>query len=560
MFSNKENINILTSLLVSHGVRHVVVCPGSRNAPLIHNFNECEDIECYPVTDERSAGFYALGMSLATDETVAVCVTSGTALLNLSPAVAEATYRHHGLIVISADRPSAWIGQLDGQTLPQADALGCFVDRCVNLPEPHDEEEHWYCNRIVNEALLAVRRNSRKSVQINVPISEPLFCFNVPDLPCERKIHSIKPQLDVEAILGIMVKDLLSAERPMIVVGQINRRSTALHNALSKLEKRFAVLSEPLSDGTQRLFDLVLSVIDESSCYKPDFLLYVGDTIVSKRLKQLLRKTENAKIWAVSEDGEIHDTFKHLTGVIEGDPVKILSLLADNTDDGSTNKFATSWNECMYDIEKMAHDCALGYSQLAVVKKFESMLDNLDYGFQVHYANSTAVRLACIFASHYVWCNRGVNGIEGSVSVAAGHSMVTDDIVFCVTGDLSFFYDQNALWNVNIRNNLRIILLNNHCGGIFYSLKGLRDSAAFKNLVAAGHNATAHGICEQNNVMYISAHNTDELCNGLEIVTEENSQMPILLEVFTDAEEDKRVIKYFMNHIKTSWEKESGSL
>ena len=560
MFSNKENINILTSLLVSHGVRHVVVCPGSRNAPLIHNFNECEDIECYPVTDERSAGFYALGMSLATDETVAVCVTSGTALLNLSPAVAEATYRHHGLIVISADRPSAWIGQLDGQTLPQADALGCFVDRCVNLPEPHDEEEHWYCNRIVNEALLAVRRNSRKSVQINVPISEPLFCFNVPDLPCERKIHSIKPQLDVEAILGIMVKDLLSAERPMIVVGQINRRSTALHNALSKLEKRFAVLSEPLSDGTQRLFDLVLSVIDESSCYKPDFLLYVGDTIVSKRLKQLLRKTENAKIWAVSEDGEIHDTFKHLTGVIEGDPVKILSLLADNTDDGSTNKFATSWNECMYDIEKMAHDCALGYSQLAVVKKFESMLDNLDYGFQVHYANSTAVRLACIFASHYVWCNRGVNGIEGSVSVAAGHSVVTDDIVFCVTGDLSFFYDQNALWNVNIRNNLRIILLNNHCGGIFYSLKGLRDSAAFKNLVAAGHNATAHGICEQNNVMYISAHNTDELCNGLEIVTEENSQMPILLEVFTDAEEDKRVIKYFMNHIKTSWEKESGSL
>ena len=560
MFSNKENINILTSLLVSHGVRRVVVCPGSRNAPLIHNFNECEDIECYPVTDERSAGFYALGMSLATSEIVAVCVTSGTALLNLSPAVAEATYRHHGLIVISADRPSAWIDQLDGQTLPQAGALGCFVDRCVNLPEPHDEEERWYCNRIVNEALLAVKRNGRKSVQINVPISEPLFSFNVTSLPRERKIHNIRPQLDVEAINGNMVKDMLSAERPMIVVGQINRQSAALHKALSKLEKRFAVLSEPLSDGTQRLFDLVLSVINESSCYEPDFLLYVGDIIVSKRLKQFLRKADNAIIWAVSEDGEIHDTFKHLTGVIEGDPVKVLSLLSDNTGDDDTNKFAMSWKECMDGIGKIAHDCTLGYSQLAVVKKLESMLGNLDYGFHVHYANSTAVRLACIFASHYVWCNRGINGIEGSVSVAAGHSVVTDDIVFCVTGDLSFFYDQNALWNVNIRNNLRIILLNNHCGGIFYSLNGLRDSAAFKDLVAAEHNATAHGICEQNNVTYLSAHNTDELCAGLETITDKAAQRPILLEVFTDAEEDKRVIKYFMNHIKTSWKKGNGSL
>ena len=111
MFVNKENINILTSLLVAHGVRRAVVCPGSRNAPIVHNFNECEDIICYPVTDERSAGFYALGMSLADNAPVAVCVTSGTALLNLAPAVAEASYRHHGLIVISADRPQAWIEQ-----------------------------------------------------------------------------------------------------------------------------------------------------------------------------------------------------------------------------------------------------------------------------------------------------------------------------------------------------------------------------------------------------------------------------------------------------------------
>ena len=132
MYSNKQNVNILTALLISHGVRHAIVCPGSRNAPIVHNLNECPDIQCYPVTDERSAGFYALGMAQALNAPVAVCVTSGTALLNLMPAVAEAYYQHQPLIVISADRPQEWIDQLDGQTLPQPGALGRFVRKTVS--------------------------------------------------------------------------------------------------------------------------------------------------------------------------------------------------------------------------------------------------------------------------------------------------------------------------------------------------------------------------------------------------------------------------------------------
>ena len=168
MYSNKENVNILTSLLVAHGIHHAVVCPGSRNAPIVHNFNECPDIQCYPVTDERSAGFYALGMTQALKEPVVVCVTSGTALLNLYPAVAEAYYQHRPLVVVSADRPQQWIDQLDGQTLPQPDALGRFVKKAVSLPEPHDEDTSWYCNRLINEALI----ERHAPVHINVPITE----------------------------------------------------------------------------------------------------------------------------------------------------------------------------------------------------------------------------------------------------------------------------------------------------------------------------------------------------------------------------------------------------
>ena len=179
MYSNKENVNILTSLLVAHGVRHAVVCPGSRNSPIVHNLTECPDIQCHPVTDERSAGFYALGMCQGCGLPVAVCVTSGTALLNLAPAVAEAWYQHQPLVVISADRPPQWIDQLDGQTLPQPGAFGGFVGKSVSLPEPHDDEIRWYCNRLVNEALLASRWEE-VPVHINVPISEPLFDFTVP--------------------------------------------------------------------------------------------------------------------------------------------------------------------------------------------------------------------------------------------------------------------------------------------------------------------------------------------------------------------------------------------
>ena len=147
MFSNKLHVNILTALLLKHDVHHAVVCPGSRNAPIVHNLNEVDGITCYPVTDERSAGFYALGIAQAINSPVVVCVTSGTALLNLLPAVAEAFYQHIPLIVVSADRPAQWINQLDGQTIPQNGALGAFVKKAINIPEFHDEEERWYCNR-----------------------------------------------------------------------------------------------------------------------------------------------------------------------------------------------------------------------------------------------------------------------------------------------------------------------------------------------------------------------------------------------------------------------------
>lgn len=512
MYCSKENVNILTALLVAHGVRHAVVCPGSRNSAIVHNFNECPFIQCYPVTDERSAGFYAMGMAQALKQPVVVCVTSGTALLNLAPAIAEAFYQHIPLVAISADRPQQWIDQLDGQTLPQSDALGRFVKKAVSLLEPHDAEEKWYCNRLVNEALLAAMRGG--PVHINVPITEPLFEYSVDELPAERKIAYAAADMS-PATLSHVTRMFLSATRPMLISGQ------------------------PMNP----LLDEAVSIVGDDEEYVPDFVLYIGGSIVSKRLKRFLRKAKET--WVVNNTGEIADTFMNLTHVFQGDGeavadhIRFMMVM-------EPHPFIQKWDDLLARIRLQAESYEPAYSELAAVKYFEHYVGDAE----VHYANSSAIRLANSFAQHPVWCNRGVNGIEGSLSTAAGFSCVTDKRVYCVIGDLSFFYDQNALWNQNLQGNFRILLLNNGRGGIFNMLPGLEQSPVRDQYVAAAHHTSAEGICQQNDIVYLSASDMPQLHAGIDTLLNIESDRPVLLEVFTDPYDDEQTLKDYYKTFK----------
>ena len=502
----------MTALLVAHGIRHAVVCPGSRNAPIVHNLNECAHISVYPVTDERSAGFYALGMAQTLHEPVVVCVTSGSALLNLAPAVCEAYYQHQPLVVVSADRPQQWIDQLDGQTLPQPDALGRFVEKAVSLPEPSNDEESWYCNRLVNEALMV----KHAPVHINVPITEPLFDFSVAELPIERKID-FTPADTSNITLSHVCRMFLQAKRPMLIAGQ------------------------PMN----ALLDEAVMMVGDDETYVPDFVLYCGGSIVSKRLKRYLRKAKQT--WAVNRTGEVNDTFMNLTHVVQGDAEVVADLIRFNLEE-QPHPFVQQWKALLEQVRSKVEAFEPSYSQLAVVKSFEQRLDELTAlktDFVCHYANSMAIRLANIYAHHPVCCNRGVNGIEGSLSTAAGCSVVSTERVFCVIGDLSFFYDQNALWNQNLKSNFRILLLNNGKGVIFNMLPGLEQSAARDRYVAAEHHATAQGICEQNNIYYQQATNADELQKGLELLVNADFNRPIVLEVMTDAATDEQAMRAY---------------
>ncbi len=546
MYSNKTNINILTSLLLEHGIKHAVVCPGSRNAPVVHNLHEA-GIVCHAVTDERSAGFYALGMALHLHAPVAVCVTSGTAVSNLLPAVTEAFYRHAPIIILSADRPSAWINQLDGQTINQLEALRSTVLKVVNLPEPSDETSRWHCNRLVNEALLECSRHGGGPVQINIPISEPLYEFTCESLPEERVISRMTCS-DVR-MPSIVAEQIARSQRPMIIIGQTPNTNEWREVVGSLVRKGYVVLGEvlsPTSEAFRHADEMVALFEQKHADYTPDLIIYAGESLISKRLKQWLRSLEGVPFWRISEDGSVEDVSTHLTGIIESAPEELLLELPERCSDDAWLRL---WKSAYCEVQNKSGAFALSKRCFHSIKAVLSCLKSGTFNFCLHSANSLAVRLVQIFNPEYVYCNRGTNGIEGSLSTAAGHSLVTSDMVIHLTGDLSFFYDQNALWNQELRGNLRILLLNNGGGGIFSKFEGLKSSPVRESFVMAEHSASAEGICLQNNIRYRIVTEEKDIQDAAEWLLTTDSTRPVLLEVMTDKEEDMQTLKEYFENI-----------
>ena len=546
MYSDKINVNILTSLMVAHGVRTVVVCPGSRNAPLAHNFASCPEMHCVAATDERSAGFYALGLALASERPVAVCVTSGSALLNLAPAVAEAYYREVPLLVISADRPLAMINQLQGQTLPQAGALGMMVKATMQLPEPHNEVERWHCNRLVNEAMIKMLLHGGGPVHINVPISEPLYNFAVEVLPEERKISMAAASAD-KAKLTAIADDFAKARKPLIVVGQMERREWhSAAEAVEMLETRAVVLAEKLSDDSERqlpALDMLVERMADAAEYQPDYIIYIGGNMVAKGMRQFLQQTKPRRSIVVSEAGDVADVMMNATDIVEAKPSEMLRALASAVasdssaasvasvaSDNEASVWMERWQRLKAEAIELAN-VATENRQNEAIREFFHAIRGKE--MNVHVANSLSVRMALKYADRYLYVNRGVNGIEGSLSTAAGFSIMSACPVACIIGDLSFFYDANALWNQELCGNFRILLINNKCGGIFSKFERLADSPACDSFVMAKHNATAEGVCMQNNVAYRKAETDDEVRDGISWLVDEKCPRPMVLEVFS---------------------------
>lgn len=557
MYSTKKNVLELAALMLAHGVTDVVVSPGSRNAPIIQTLAQHPDFRCYTVVDERSAAFFALGLIQKLQRPVAVCCTSGTALLNFSSAVAEAFYQQLPLLVISADRPLEWIGQMDGQTLPQSGAFRSLVKRSVQLPEPKNEQEEWFCNRLINEALLDLTRRANGPVHINVPISDPLFDFSATQLPAVRTV-SYTCAAPVLFNNNELSKQWQESTRKMVVVGQL-LPDEKVKKQIQQLAAAgcCVVFAEHIANvacnDVVANFDEILYALphEQYDAFTPDLLITIGGHIVSKRLKKFLRDQKPTHHWHVTLDGSMPDLFQSLTDILECDNVNFLSFLMEHSAQQSTS-FASLWKNQSEQLRKhqAAYCQTLPYSDLLIIKQLFPLLPA---NAALQLGNSSTIRNAQLFVLNTnipVYCNRGTSGIDGSVSTAVGFAAVSSAPTFLVVGDLSFFYDVNGLWNKHVSKNLRILLVNNGGGEIFHLLPGLNKAESLEGYISCSHTTGAKEWAEAMGIQYLSATNEDELCEGMGTFVNMDTQKAVLFEVKTQVDVNAAAFKAYYHHLK----------
>lgn len=562
-------ISELVALLQAHGVRDLVLCPGSRNAPLVHALShQLAGATCHSIIDERSAGFYALGLALATHRAVVVCCTSGTAVANLHPAVAEAYYQGVPLIVLSADRPERWIGQWAGQTLPQPGLFGSLVRKAVHLPEPHTEEERWYCNRLINEALLAALAPLPGPVQINVPISDPGVSLLPPTLAehtpgsSDRRPIGMQPgrciqqlypcRIDAQAVEPLLQR-LVTFERKMILVGQESwSAATSTRKTFPQsLRKQFLCIGESLSNSPVSIcsLDALLASLSEADrrALQPDLLITLGGHIVSNKMKQYLRTYPPRETWHLSPDPTVVDLFCSLTEQIIAPIGPFLDTLAHGLAGLASSPYAGHWRER---IDRLPSPTPR-YSSLTVV---ESLLNHLpEEPCVLHLANSSSVRYAELFRKPrrlLTLCNRGTSGIEGSLSTALGFARQrAEERHFIVIGDLSFFYDLNALGLPEVGSNVRVLLLNNQRGSIFQSLPTLEMDRLSQRYITAEHQLQAQGWAESCGWEYLSVHEASELEETITYFVGP-AERPRLLEAFVSSEDEIDELQTYFKQIQ----------
>lgn len=558
MISTKKHIHQLAALLLKKGITDIVISPGSRNAPMIHTFHGIAGFNCRNVVDERSAAYFALGLSLAKQKPVAIVCTSGTATLNYAPAIAEAFYQNIPLIVLTADRPDYWIDQSESQCIRQEGIYHNFVKKEVNLPLGESEKELWFAARQISECLNLAVSGTPAPVHINIPMEEPLHQLVDAELPEVKDIAiaSAKPKIS-EKELSQLAETVGQTKRIMVLVGQLNP-NPALEKALAVFVAKTGavVLHEYLSNVHNEQFvgsidALMAAILEENSTdYNPDLLITLGGQFVSKSLKQFLRKSKPAEHWHLSLGAEHFDTYQSLTKVIQTEAPDFFESLAEQGLQPNSD-YLKLWKSKENRVNQL-RDEFVANCEFSDLKAFELIGKNIPENSVVHLGNSSPVRYALIHnrvkqAEYY--SNRGTAGIDGCVSTAVGFASESNKINTVIVGDLSFFYDSNALWNKYIGDNLCIIVIQNGGGNIFSMIKGPGETPAFQEHFFTGNTHKAEVLAKAFGLDYFSATNEDDLAKALgEFYSPD--QKAAVLEVFTDAELNVNVFRELFRRVK----------
>ncbi|MCM4171647.1 2-succinyl-5-enolpyruvyl-6-hydroxy-3-cyclohexene-1-carboxylic-acid synthase [Arenibacter sp. TNZ] len=562
----------------ARGIKNIIISPGSRNAPLTISFYEDPFFKCFSIVDERSAAFFALGIAQQLMEPTVVLCTSGSALLNYYPAIAEAFYSDIPLIVLSADRPRYKVDIGDGQTIRQENVFDNHIGYSANLmldichatdkirkydpnrlgpDETKSQAQVQKFNDAELEKAMQIAISNSTPVHINIPFEEPLY--QTIDMSDPLPQVNYTPVQEESGIVEWQeyLKTWQSSSRKMVLVG-VNPPNAVERQYLDILAKDPSVIV--LTESTSNLFhpnffpniDSIIAPIEKSGnreqlfkMLQPEIVLTFGGLIVSKKIKAFLRGYSPVLHWHV-DTKKANNTFFCLKKHFKTSPNDFFKYVLEGSPARESGYYAY-WaaKKVHYKSKRKEYLSTLAFSDMLV---FHEVLDSLPKNYQLQLSNSSTVRYAQLFdldPSIRVFCNRGTSGIDGSTSTAVGASIYDTNPTLLVTGDLSFLYDSNGLWNNYIKPNFRIIVINNDGGGIFRILPGKEESSNFNTFFETTHNIEIRHLAEMYKFGFESVSNKIDLKKALDNLYKE-SKKPKILEIKTPRLlNDKILLSYF---------------
>jgi len=549
MYPKKELAQIIIAACRQFEIQTVVISPGSRNAPLTIGFSNHKDFETLSIVDERCAAFFALGIAQQTLKPVALVCTSGSALLNYYPAIAEAYYSQIPLVVISADRPAHLIDIGDGQTIRQENVFKNHILYSANLKEFDAENSI----KALSKAF-SLLRQVKGPIHINAPFNEPLYetVATMNDFRFIAEESDLQDTIDYENLAS----QWNSAKKKMILVG-VHSPNAALEILLDKVadDPSVLVFTETTSNLYNKRFvnsidNLIFNLTeDEFTSLQPDILLTFGGMIVSKKIKKFLREYSPKEHWHVNEL-RAFDTYQVLSKHLKIDSHSFFKHFCELVDYDNKSTYESTWTHYKQRIREK-HNHYIKTAPYSDLKVFEQVLKVIPDFSEVQFSNSAIIRYSQLFEMNStitVFCNRGTSGIDGSTSTALGAAYATQKPTTLITGDLSFFYDSNALWNNYIPTDVRIIIINNSGGGIFKIIPGPKKSTALKYFETP-HCLTAEHLCVMFGFEYSTAHNLKTLAEEV-VGFYDKSDKPKVLEVFTPSDLNDLVLKEYINNLK----------
>ncbi|MFD2247818.1 2-succinyl-5-enolpyruvyl-6-hydroxy-3-cyclohexene-1-carboxylic-acid synthase [Pontibacter ruber] len=540
----------IAEICAQKGVENVVLSPGSRCAPLTIAFARHPKLIVRTVSDERAAAFIGLGMALTTGKPTVLICTSGTAALNYAPAVAEAYFQQVPLLILTADRPPEWIDQLDGQTIRQEQVYGRHIKNSFSFPvDLLHPDAVWKSERLISEALNEAVAFPAGPVHINIPLREPFYPAPGEEIRFDAQVKVIEEETNTFELnrqqAETLQQELQKYSRILVVAGQDNYKPELLESIKAFSGASGAVVVGDLIANVHELpeviryQDAILACPDEEKLrvLQPDLLITFGKSIISKSLKLFLRKYKPAAHWHLQPAGQVADTFQALTRIVRCAPAAFFEAMAVRKGSEASN-YTSAWSNI---AERAAgflktYTAEADYSELTAV---ERVLQYLPQQSNLHLANSMAVRYANILGlapeqQIEVYANRGTSGIDGSTSTTVGCALTSSAITTLLTGDLAFFYDRNGLWHNYLPANLRIVLLNNHAGGIFRLIDGPKQQPELEEFFETRQNLNAENTARDFGMNYTSCNSLTELEQALPAFFAAEAGTGIL-EIFTDS-------------------------